>query len=62
MALFVSMKALSNGEKYFLKPFLFLRYLNFCPAVFGHVWKWLDKKAKVNFKNYDVTDCEQYLK
>ena len=23
---------------------------------FGHVGKWLYKKAKVNFKTYDVTD------
>ena len=30
--------------------FSFLKYLHFCPDVFGHVGKRLDKKAKVNFK------------
>ena len=40
----------------FEKFFSFLRYLNFCPDVFGHVGKRLDKKAEVNFKIYDVTD------
>ena len=49
-------------EKCFLKLFLFLRYLNFSPAVFGHVGKQLDRKANVNFKIYDVTELEQYLK
>ena len=34
---------------------MFLRYLNFCPDVFGHVEKWLDKKVKVNLKIYDVS-------
>ena len=31
---------------------------DFCPYFFGHVGKWLDKKAKANFKIYDVTNCE----
>ena len=35
--------------------FSFLRYLNFCPSIFGLVGKGLDKKAKVNFKIYDNT-------
>ena len=34
------------------------RYLNFCPNVFGHVGKRLDKKASVNFKIYEVTIWE----
>ena len=29
-----------------LKFFLSLRYVNICPDFFGHVRKWLDKKAK----------------
>ena len=29
--------------------------LNFCSGFFGHVGKWLDKRAKVNLKIYDVT-------
>ena len=41
---------------------MFLRYLNFFPAVFGHVGKRFDRKANVDFKIYDVTDWEQYLK
>ena len=34
---------------------MFIRYLNLCPAFFGHMGKVLDKKAKINFKIYDVT-------
>ena len=43
----------------------------FCPDFFGRVEKWLDKKAKITFKSYDVIDWEannhnthitQYLK
>ena len=37
--------------------FLPVKYLNFCPNFFGHVGKRFEKKAKVNFKIYDVTDC-----
>ena len=29
----------------------------FLSRLFGHVGKWPDKKAKVNFKFYDVTGC-----
>ena len=55
----------------FLKLFLVLRYLNFCPNFFGHVGKRLDKNVKVNFKFHDVINWEtknynthipQYLK
>ena len=51
--------------------FSLLRCLCFCPGFFGHVRKWLDKKAKVDSKVYDVTEWEtnnynkytaQYLK
>ena len=34
---------------------MFLRYLNFCPDIFGHVVKRLDQKPKVYLKVYDVT-------
>ena len=34
---------------------LVLRYLSFCPDVFEHVGKRLDKNAKINLKTYDVT-------
>ena len=36
------------------KRFLFY----FCSDFFGHVGKWFDKKAKVDFKIYDVTNWE----
>ena len=50
---------------------MFLKYLNFCLDFFRHIGKQLDKKAKVNFKTYEVTNWEtnnnnehtaQYLK
>ena len=37
------------------KRILFLRYLHICPDNFGYARKRLDKKAKENSKNYDVT-------
>ena len=38
-----------------LKIFSFSRYLHFCPEFFVYVGKGFDKKAKVNFKTYEVT-------
>ena len=38
-----------------IKTLLFLRYLNLCPDLFGHMGKSLDEKVKVNFKLYKVT-------
>ena len=35
---------------------MFLEYLHFCLDFFGHVGKWVDKKAKINFKFYGATD------
>ena len=35
-----------------------LRCLSFCSEFFGHIVKWLDKKAKVNFKICDITNWE----
>ena len=32
------------------------KIFTFLSWVFGHVEKWLDKEAKVNFKIYDATD------
>ena len=37
---------------------MFLRYLHFSSDFFGSIGKQLDKKAKVNFKVYDVIDRE----
>ena len=38
------------------KLFSFLRYSQFCPDFFSYIGKQLDRKAKVNFKIYDVTN------
>ena len=56
MVLFVSMKALQKNEKRFL--FHLKCSLNFCRGSFGHARKRLDKKTKVNFKVYDLTNWE----
>ena len=40
------------------KLFSFLIYLKFCLDIFGYVAKQLDKKAKVDFKIYDVINWE----
>ena len=49
-----------HDEKSFLFCFksLLLRYLDFSPHFFGNVGKQLDKKAKPNFKIYDVLNWE----
>ena len=39
-----------------LRAFFVIRLINFCPDFFDRVGKRLDKKAKINFKLYDVTD------
>ena len=39
---------------------LLFKYLDFCPNFFGHVGKRLEKKAKLNFNIYDVTECTTY--
>ena len=41
---------------FILKALFFIRYFNFCPDFADHVGKQLVKKAKINFKIYDVTD------
>ena len=40
---------------------MFFRNLNLCQYFFDHVGKWLDRKANVNFKIYDVTDGQQII-
>ena len=47
-------KRLKNDKNVFHFTFSFLRYVDFCPDLSGHVVKGLIKKAKVNFKIYDV--------
>ena len=47
---------MKNALYFMLKLLSFLRYLNFCPDIFDDVRKQPDKKAKVYFINYDVTN------
>ena len=57
--LFASMKALKKWEKnlksfnFIVKDLSILKIFNFFPDIFSHIGKWLDKKAKANFKIYD---------
>ena len=48
----------NNASYFILKTFFFLEIFEFFPDFFGHVGKRLDKKAKINFKAYDVTSWE----
>ena len=40
------------------KLFSFLKYLNFCLEFFDYVRKLLDKKTKVKFKSFDVSNWD----
>ena len=54
-----SLKMVKNSFDIISKVFFsFLRYLNICLDFFDHVGKRPDKKAKVNFKIYDVRNWE----
>ena len=44
-----------NAFYFMLKALPFLRYLKVCLAIFGHVGKRLDEKAKVNHQIFDIT-------
>ena len=52
------LKIIKKSFLFHFKTFLFLRYLNFCPGIFDHIGKQLDKKTKVNFKIYDLKNWE----
>ena len=41
-----------------LKALFVLKMFKFSSRLFGHVRKWLDKRAKVNFKIYNVSDLQ----
>ena len=45
---------MKNAFYFILKNLSFFRYLNYCPKFFGHLGKRLGKKAKANFKIYDL--------
>ena len=46
-----------NDEKFFVLK----KNINFCPDFFGYVGKGTNKKAKVNFKIYDVANWETII-
>ena len=47
---------IKNAFYFMLKALFVLKIFTFLSWLFGYVGKWLDKKAVVNFKIYDVTD------
>ena len=47
---------MKNAFCFILKALLVLEIFAFFSGLFGYVEKWLDKKTRVNFKIYDVTD------
>ena len=51
-------KLMSNAFYFILKALFVLKMSKFLPWFFLHVWKRLDKKANVNFKIWDFTDCQ----
>ena len=51
---------MKNAFYFNLKLFSFLRYLNFSLDFFDYLGIWLDKKAHVNFKIFDVINCSTH--
>ena len=49
------LKMMKNAFYFMLKAIFALPIFTFSPYLFDHVGKWLDKKAKVNIKIYDIT-------
>ena len=41
---------------FMLKTLFVIEIFTFLPLLFCYIEKWLDSKAKVNFKTYDVID------
>ena len=50
---------IKNAFYFILKPLFVLKIFNFFPDILSHVGKRLDKKAKANFKIYDVIKWEK---
>ena len=46
-----------NAFYFMLKAYFVLEIFKFFSQLFGYMKTWLDEKAKVNFKIYDVTGC-----
>ena len=51
-----SLKMMKNYIYFTLKALFDLKIFKLLSELFGFIVKQLDKKAKVNFKNYDATD------
>ena len=49
---------MKNAVYFSLKTLFVVKVFEFSSSLFGHIEKRLDKKAKVNFKNYDVINWE----
>ena len=47
---------MKNAFHFNLKALFILKIFKSCPEFFGHVGRRLDKRAKVNFKIYDITN------
>ena len=47
---------MKNAFHFNLKAIFILKIFKSCADFFGHVGRRLDKRAKVNFKIYDITD------
>ena len=65
------LKLMINDFYFMLKDLSVLMVFKFLSRLFGHVGKQVDKKPRINFKIYDVTDWQinnynthiaQYLK
>ena len=52
----IHLKIMKNALYFMLKALFVLEIITFLSWIFDYVEKWLDKKANVNFKIYDVTD------
>ena len=48
-------ETIKNAFYFTLKSLFVLEIFQFLLWIFSHVGKWLDKKTKLNFKTYDVT-------
>ena len=51
----IPLKMIKNAFYFLSKALFVLKIFKFLSWLFGHVWKRLDKKNKINFKSYDVT-------
>ena len=49
---------MKNAFYFTLKILFVLKIFKFCPDLLDHVGKFLDRKAKVNFRNYNVINWE----